>query len=290
MINRFSLDNQLPPADLFSMFWRRPKSLDEKDVAADPGRLELLWLLRKELDEASLEEIAGCEGVWIYAYQKALAEILRTGKVPCPLLPAGNCSFLMGETLELCAPLSLEQRRHEVMRLFASWILVNAYTRPERERDGYIEQGDELALQNLTEISVALGPEFVRAAIRLILWAQSEGAATHDPVATLFYLLSLLTLRCALPGAEEIAAAPAVYDMLVAEERKVRSQMSEDESANWNPEPAWLFGLYDGNDDPRCVQRRWVKTAAWVVNRLDSSTSGELDPRLGEFKRRLLEL
>ena len=88
-------------------------------------------------------------------------------------------------------------------------------------------------------------------------------------------------------------SAPAVYDALVAEEQKIRHQMCEDESGDWSPGRGWLFGLYDGSCDgvvkSESIQRRWVKTAAWVLNRLRSSTSGELDSRLAEFERRLLE-
>ena len=44
------------------MFRRRLKSLDEKDVAADPGRLELFWLLRREFDDEMLQEMAAADG------------------------------------------------------------------------------------------------------------------------------------------------------------------------------------------------------------------------------------
>jgi len=276
------------------MFSRRPKSLDEQDLAADPGRLGLFWLLRRELDDALVEEMAASDGgMYKEEYHEALVEILRTGKVPIVVQPAEICNLLMWEVVQLDTPLSAEQRRNQVMRLFASWLLINAYTRPERARDGSIEQGDELALHNLTEISVALGPEFVRASIGFVAWAQSAGAAAHDSMDNLFYRLSLLVLRCASPDAEETAAAPAVYDTLVAEERQLRRQMSEEQSPGWNLGPAWLFGLYDGSCDgllkSESLQRKWVRTAAWVMDRLDSSTSGELDPRLAEFKRSLLE-
>ena len=44
------------------MFRRRPRSLDEEDVAADPGRLELFWLMRQELDDEMLQEMAAADG------------------------------------------------------------------------------------------------------------------------------------------------------------------------------------------------------------------------------------
>ena len=276
------------------MFRRRPKSLDENAVAADRDRLELLWLLRGEFDDAMLEEMAASDGgMGKEEYLRGLSEILRTGKVPCPVSEVEICHILRWGTLDLSTPLSLEQRRQEVTRLFGSWILLNAYADPERYQDDQTERGDELALQNLTEISVALGVKFVRAAIRFVLWAQSKGAAAHDPTENLFYLLSLLVLRCASPEAEESAAAPAVYDTLVGEERKLRYELSEDEAVNPSLKPAWLFGLYDGYADglvkSESVQRKWVKTAVWVLDRLASSTSGQLDPRLVEFRHRLLE-
>jgi len=275
------------------VFRRRAKSLDEEAVAADPGRLELFWLLRGEFDDAMLEETAASDGgMGKEEYYKWLNEIFRTGDVPGPVGDFEICNTLRWGTLDLSVPLTAENRRHEVTRLFGSWIRLNAYAHPERRQNGQTETGDELALQNLTEISVALGPEFVRAAIRFVLWAQSAGGAAHDPIENLFYLLSLLVLRCASPDAEEIAAAPAVYDILVAEERKLRHQQSEEESENWPPGPAWLFGLYGGDNDgvvkSESVQRKWVKTAVWVLDRLASSTSGPLDPRLVEFKHRLL--
>jgi hypothetical protein len=276
------------------VFRRRPKSLDEEAVAADPGRLELLWLLRGEFDDAMIEEMAASDGgMGKEEYLKGLSEILRTGKVPCPVSELEICNILRWGTLDLSTPLSPEQHRHEITRLFGSWILLNAYADPERDQNDQTERGDELALQNLTEISVALGPKFVRAAIRFVLWAQSKGAAGHDPTENLFYLLSLLVLRCASPDAEDIAAAPAAYGALVGEERKLRHELSEDEAANRSLKPAWLFDLYDGHDDglvkSESVQRKWVKTAVWVLDRLASSASGQLDPRLVEFKHRLLE-
>jgi hypothetical protein len=278
------------------MFRRRLKSLDEKDVAADPGRLELLWLLRRDLDDALVEEMAASDGgMCKEEYREALAEILRTGAVPPPLLLASAeiCNLLMWGAVQLDTPFTLEQRRDQVMCLFASWILINAYTRPERARDGSIEQGDELALQNLTELSMELGPEFVRASIRFVLWAQSEGAAAHDPMDNLFYLLSLLVLRCASPDPEEVAAAPAVYDVLVAGEQQLRRQMCEDESAGRPPERAWLFGLYNGSCDgvvkSDSIQRRWVRTAVWALDRLEASGSGRLDSRLAAFRVALLK-
>jgi hypothetical protein len=275
------------------VFSRRPRTLDEKDVAADPGRLELFWLLRRELDDEMLQEMAAADGgMGQEDYYKGLREILRTGNVPCPDGDFEICTLLRWGTLDLSMPLTTEKRRHEVTRLFGSWILLNAYAHPERRQNGQIEMGDELALQNLCEISVALGPEFVRAATRFVSWAQSAGAAAHDPIDNLFYLLSLLVLRCASTDAEQIAAAPAVYDTLVDQERELRQQLSEDESESWTPEPAWLFGLYRGDNDgvlkSESVQRKWVRTAVWVLDQLAASTSGELDPRLTEFRSRLL--
>jgi hypothetical protein len=51
----FCLDIQFRPADPSAVFRRRPKSLDEEAVAADPGRLELLWLLRGEFDDTMFQ-------------------------------------------------------------------------------------------------------------------------------------------------------------------------------------------------------------------------------------------
>jgi hypothetical protein len=60
----------------------RLKLLDEGAVAADPDRLELLWLLRHELDDALLHEMAGCGGGPDQAENiEALTEILQTGAV-----------------------------------------------------------------------------------------------------------------------------------------------------------------------------------------------------------------
>jgi hypothetical protein len=275
------------------VFSRRPRSLDEKDVAADPARLELFWLLRQEFDDEMLQEMAGADGGMRQEdYYKGLAEILRTGNVPCPVGDFEICNLLRWGTLDLSVPLTTEKRRHEVIRLFGSWILLNAYAHPERCQNGQIETGDELALQNLCEISVALGPKFVRAAIRFVSWAQSAGAVAHDPIDNLFYLLSLLVLRCASPDAEQIAAAPAVYDTLVAQERELRQQLSVKESEGRPPEPAWLFGLYQGDNDgllkSESVQRKWARTAVWVIDRLAAWSSGGVDLRLAELRHRLL--
>lgn len=281
------------PADPSAVSSRRPRTLDEEDVAADPGRLELFWLLRREFDNELLQEMAAADGgMGQEQYLKGLREILRTGNVLCPGGDFEICNLLRWETLDLSVPLTTEKRRHEVTRLFGAWILLNAYAHPERCQNGQIEAGDELALQNLCETSVALGPEFVRAAIHFVLWAQSAGATANDFIDSLFYLLSLLVLRCASADAEQIAAAPAVYDTLVDQERKLRQQLSKEESKSWTPEPAWLFGLYRGDHDgllkSESVQRRWVRTAVWVLDRLAASTSRGVDPRLVEFRHRLL--
>jgi hypothetical protein len=277
------------------MFWRRQPPINEKTVAADPGRLTLLWLLRQEMNDTLLETMAGCDGgMCKEGYRQALVEILRTGEVPCPLsgVPGEICNLLRWETFDPATPLPPEQRRHEVMRLFATWILINAYTRPQKDRMGYDEDGDELALLNLTQISLALGPDYVRASLRFAQWAQSVDPAAHHPVEKLFYSLCLLVLLCASPDAADIQLAPAAYDSLVAAETEVRRQVSENPSENWTPEAAWLFGLYDGCLDglePGSLRREWVKTVVWAVDRLEASGPDDLDPRLGEFKRRLLD-
>ncbi|HWH72573.1 MAG TPA: hypothetical protein VNT26_24640, partial [Candidatus Sulfotelmatobacter sp.] len=155
-------------------------------MAAEPGRLELFCLLRREFDDALLQEMAGADGgMWQERYLRSLAEILRTGTVPSPLPPADPveiCHIVGCHTLELSTPLSPEERRRAIMRLFGAWILLNVYARPERYDNGQTEAGDELALQHLTQTSVALGPEFVRAAIRFVSWAQSAAAAAHGPI------------------------------------------------------------------------------------------------------------
>jgi hypothetical protein len=275
------------------VFRRGSRTLGEEDVAADPSRLELYWLLRREFDDEMLQEMAAADGgMGQEEYYKGLREILRTGNVPCRVGDFEICNILRWGTLDLSVPLTPVRRRHEVSRLLGSWILLNAYAQPERCQNSQIETGDELALQNLCEISVALGPEFVRAAIRLVLWAQSAGAAAQDPIDNLFYLLSLLVLRCASPDAEQIAAAPAVYDTLVVQERKLRQQLSEEASESCRPGPEWLFGLYGGDHDgvlkSESVQRKWVRTAVWVLDRLAASNSGKVDPRLVEFRHRLV--
>jgi len=276
------------------VFRRRPKSLDETDVAADPGRLELFWLLRREVNDEMLQQMAAADGgMGQEDYYKELREILRTGRVLCSGDTFEVCNILRWGTLDLSVPLTSETRCHEVTRLFGSWILLNAYAQPERFQNGQIESGDELALQNLCEISVALGPEFVRAAIPLVFWAQTAGAAAHDRLENLFYALSLLVLRCASPDAEQIAAAPAVYDNLVHQEQELRGQLSAEGSENCLPGSAWLFGLYQGdNDGPlksESIQRKWVRTAVWVLGRLAASSSGGANPRLVEFRHRLLD-
>jgi hypothetical protein len=278
------------------MFWQRSPPINEETVASDPGRLTLLWLLRKELDDTLLQTMAAYDGgMCKEEYHKALVEILRTGQVPCPLsaAPGEICNLLTCGTFDPATPLTPEQRRPEVMRLFAMWILLNAYARPTTDRMGYDENGDELALLNLAQSSLALGPDYVRASLRFVRWAQSAGPAAHHPVEDLFYRLCLLVLLCVSPDAADIQSAPAAYDSLVAAEQEVRRQILEEPSEYWTPEAAWLFGLYDGSCDgvvkSDSIQRRWVRTAVWAVDRLGASGSGKLDPKLAEFRRRLLE-
>jgi hypothetical protein len=263
-------------------------------MAADPGRLELLWLLRGELDDAVLESMATYDGGMAQqANHQALSEILRTGEVPSPLPPDPGeiCNLMRWETFDPAKPLAPQKRRHQIMRLFSTWILLNAYTRPKTDRMGYDEDGDEIALLNLAQISLALGPDYIRASLRFVRWAQSAGPAAHDPVEDLFYRLTVLVLLCASPDAADLQAAPAAYESLEAAERQVRCQVSAKPSGYWPLRLARLFGLYDGALDglaPGRRRRKWVKTAAWVLDRLESSGPGPLPPSLLDFRRRFL--
>ena len=124
---------------LFRQFLRAPPvpldspclPLDEEAVHADRDRLELLWLVRNEMNDALLEEMSRAEGGPDHALNlEGLAEILRTGRVPRPLglWPGGLCEFLT-----LTVDLQAQERPDRLMRLFASWVMLNAYAWPERE-------------------------------------------------------------------------------------------------------------------------------------------------------------
>jgi len=87
--------------------------LDEKTVAAEPGRLGLLWLLRAELNYELLQAMAEVDfGMDKAENLEALWQILGTGEVPCPLPPepAEICILLRWKTVELDKPLSPEWR------------------------------------------------------------------------------------------------------------------------------------------------------------------------------------
>ena len=211
-----------------------------------------------------------------------LAEILRTGRVPRPLglWPGGLCEFLT-----LTVDLQAQERPDRLMRLFASWVMLNAYAWPEREGQGIIEQGDERRLLVLIQSSLALGPAFVRAAVRFVSWAQSEGKDTHEYVSDLFYLFTRLVLSAASPDAADVAAAPALYDKLVAEEQRVRSERARPHSLASSP-PTWLFGLHD-DFQPEIFRSEWVKVASLVLDQSRGSGSAEVNPALIELKIRL---
>jgi hypothetical protein len=284
------------------VFFKRPqktleKTLDETDVAADPGRLELLWLLRPELDDDLLDSMSDYDfGMDKEENLQALVEILRTGKVPCPLPPEPGeiCNLMRWASLDPAAPVAPEERRSLIMRLFSTWILLNAYARPIDMRSGYDDDGDALALLNLVQIAMALGPDHVRASTRFVQWAQAAGPTAHCLWEDLFYRLCLLLLLCASPDAAARQAAPAACEALVAAEQEVRRQMSAAPPLCWwmTPKPAWFFGLYDGGLDgleSGSLQRAWTRTAAVALTRLESSGSGSIHPVLVEFKRRLAE-
>lgn len=221
--------------------------------------------------------------------REGLVEILRTGVVPRPLglWPGSLCEFLTLSVHEPNMTPSPEERRDQIIHLFASWVMLNAYARTERGQDGLTEEGDERRLLALTTNSLALGPDFVRAAAQFVSWAQSEGKDTHDSVSDLFYLFSRLVLSLASPDAADVASAPALYDKLVAEEQRVSREMAEEHSPGW-PAPAWLFGLYD-DFEPESVRRGWVRAAVWALDHLRTSGSAELNPGLVELKERLAE-
>ncbi len=264
-------------------------------MAADPGRLGLFWLLRSEWDDALLETMAAYDGgMAMKSNRRALVEILRTGHVPCPLPPDPGeiCNLMRWESLDPAAPLAPEQRRRQLMRLFSTWILLNAYARPKEERMGYDDEGDALALLNLAQGAMALGPDHVRASIRFVQWAQAAGPAAHYLWEDMFYRLCLLVLLCAAPDPADIQAAPAACEALVAAEREVRRRMSEDPSLCWwwTPKPPWLFGLHDGSLDGLkrgSLQHAWTRTATAALARLERSGSGALHPSLDEFSRLL---
>ena len=283
---------------LFRKFRRAPPvpvgppgpPVDETGVQADPDRLELLWLIRNEMDDALIETMSRGEGGPDHDMNReGLVEILRTGVVPRPLglWPGSLCEFLTLSVHEPNMTPSPEERRDQIIRLFASWVMLNAYARPERTQHGFTEEGDERRLLALTTNSLALGPDFVRAAARFVSWAQSEGKDTHDSVSDLFYLFSRLVLSLASPDAADVASAPALYDKLVAEEQRVSREMAEEHSPGW-PAPAWLFGLYD-DFEPESVRRGWARAAVWALDHLRTSGSAELNPGLVELEERLAE-
>jgi hypothetical protein len=171
------------------------------------------------------------------------------------------------------------------MRLFASWVMLNAYAWPEREGQGITEQGDERRLLVLIQSSLALGPAFVRAAVRFVSWAQSEGKDTHEYVSDLFYLFTRLVLSATSPDAADVAAAPALYDKLVAEEQRVRSERARPHSLA-SSTPTWLFGLHD-DFQPEIFRSEWVKVASLVLDQSRGSGSAKVNPALIELKMRL---
>jgi hypothetical protein len=257
--------------------------LDEAAAQADRDRLELLWLVRSEMNDALLEEMSLAEGGPDHALNlEGLAEILRTGRVPRPLglWPGGLCEFLT-----LTVDLQAQERPDRLMRLFAGWVMLNAYAWPEREGQGITEQGDERRLLVLIQSSTALGPAFVRASLRFVSWAQSQGKDTHDSVSDLFYQFTRLILSAASPDAADVAAAPALYAELVAKEQRIRRKEAGQHSPDW-PESEWLFGLY--NDfEPETFRREWVRAASLALDHLRTSGSAELNPALIELMKRL---
>ena len=276
------------------MLGRRTKTLEQTNVVPDQGRLELLRLLRPEMDDAMLRDLAGADGGMNAAEHYAvLAQILQTGEVPSPLPPIDpieNCRIAGYQEVELGAPLSTENRRRQVIRLFACWILINVYADPNRYENGQTEEGDETTLQRLTEASIALGPEFVRAAILLVVWARFAGVTAHDPFQDLFYLLSLVVLRCATGSREDLAGAAQGYEGLVEQERILRAHLEKEQGPADAPlGTAWLFGLLGRVDarEVRCLQDAWRRTVRFVIDRLACSSAEKLDPRCAEFEQRI---
>jgi hypothetical protein len=230
-----------------------------------------------------LEEMSQAEGGPDHALNlEGLAEILATGRVPRPLglWPGGLCEFLT-----LTVDLPAQEHPGQVIRLFASWVMLNAYAWPEREGHGITEQGDERRLLVLIQSSLALGPAFVRAAVRFVAWAQAQEKDTHDSVSDLFYLFTRLLLSAASPDAADVAAAPELYDELVANEQRIRRKKPGQHSPGW-PESEWLFGLYH-DFEPETFRREWVRAASLALDHLRASGSGELNPGLIELKERL---
>jgi len=320
---------------LFRKFLRAPPvpfgppgpPLDEKAVQADPDRLELLWLIRNEMDDELLNTMSRAEGGPDHALNlEALAEILRTGQVPRPL---GVWPGMLCEFLTLTVDLQVQERSDQIACLFASWVMLNAYAWPERRGHGITDHGDKRRLLVLIQNSLALGPAFVRAAVRFVSWAQLQGKDTHDSVSDLFYLLSRLVLSAASPDAADVASAPTLYEKLVAEEQRVRREMVGQHSPGWPP-PAhaglatptanrtprvsitgWILKRILGKAifqrlgttcesdaadwlfglyhdfQPETFRREWVRAAMCALEHLCASGAEELHPGLIELKERL---
>jgi hypothetical protein len=247
------------------------------------------------MDDLMLRELAGADGGMNQAEHYAvLAQILRTGEVPSPLPsidPIEVCRIAGYQEVELGTRLSAENRRRQVLRLFACWILIHVYADPARYENGQTEEGDEITLQRMTEASIALGPEFVRPTILLVVWARFAGVTAHDPLQDLFYLLSLVVLRCASGAAEDLAAAARGYEGLLEQERILRLQFEKEQGPAGAPEgAAWLFGLLGGatSRDVRCLKAAWCRTVLFVLDRMTVLSSEGSDPRWAEFKQKII--
>jgi len=221
-----------------------------------PSRDGLLIALRTLLTDELIQEMA--EGDVDYddevaRNKSALTSYRDSGIVPgeLPWNPAEVCNLLRWDTRT--------DHPSATMRLFGSWILVQAYTQIESLKTGLVQDNDHFAIVTMAESSLDLGGMFPEQAARYFYWAYLAllQAGDHRNVARPFYLFGLLITAAIVRGQVSPQELLCIAQQLQADEQRVRAaELGGDYSfeAHSRDFPIWLLGL--AGDDLNNFQGR----------------------------------
>ncbi len=240
-----------------------------------PSRDGLLIALRPCLTDDLIVEMAKSDvdiPKEVAANLNALTAIRDTALVPgeLPWNPAEVCNLMRWE--------KKKDEKHAVMKIFASWILIRAYTQVESKRSGLVYDGDEHAIIALVEGALDINGVFPMHAAGFLSWAYQEllhtrlyrDTSQYRNQARPFYAFGLL-MTVALMKTSAIEDGFKIATLLNTEEIRVRKFVSNDlYIAQSRDFTIWLLGLV--GDDLNNFQSR---CQALVQRIRDSKRSNE---------------
>ncbi len=221
-----------------------------------PSRDGLLIALRPLLTDELIQEMA--EGDVDYDDEVTRNKSALTSYRDCSVVP-GDLPWNPAEVCNLLLWDTRTDRASATMRLYGSWILVQAYTQIESLNNGLVQDGDEHAVVALAESALNLGGVFPDQTARYFYWAYLAflHAGDHRNSARPFYLFGLLVTAAAVSDKASTENLLSIDRRLQAEEQRVRTAELVGAYSlvrGSGDFPIWLLGL--AGDDLNNFQSR----------------------------------